>query len=291
MFDPLVNRSVPITRTTKGNPNLVPEEADTLGVGAVFRPSFLPGFTTSVDYWDIQLNDAIDSIGDADIVALCYSGARPELCVNVTRNSAGELTNVVQQVLNLANRNIRGVDYQASYRADLGFAPGSISLDVNATQYLRDIYESPTIVGFDNVGTIGAGGSAGSPGGPPEWRYSAEIAYSLDALTTSLAVRGQTAGIISNTQVECTTACPASTLLATTINNNTAPAVFYLDYAANYKLELGGHETTAFLNVRNLENKPHPAITQIPTVYDIDGRTSHRAALQLVGSNPAVREA
>ena len=40
---------VAITSTTTGNPNLVPEEADTTGLGVVFSPRFIPGFTMSVD--------------------------------------------------------------------------------------------------------------------------------------------------------------------------------------------------------------------------------------------------
>ena len=79
----------------------------------------------------------------------------------------------------------------------------------------------------------------------------------------------------------CTTGCPASTARHPTINKNDAPAIFYLDWAANYDLEIAGHESTAFLNIRNLENKPHPrglAVSanfnngNIATAYDVDGR-------------------
>ena len=44
LFDPWQNaNSVRFTQTVAGNLALEPEEADTLGVGAIFRPSFLPG--------------------------------------------------------------------------------------------------------------------------------------------------------------------------------------------------------------------------------------------------------
>jgi outer membrane receptor protein involved in Fe transport len=47
VFDPVLGRSVQVREISAGNPNLKPEKADTLTVGAVFRP--LRGLSASVD--------------------------------------------------------------------------------------------------------------------------------------------------------------------------------------------------------------------------------------------------
>jgi outer membrane receptor protein involved in Fe transport len=55
-----------------GNELLDPEVGKSLTVGAVFQPSFLPGFTLSVDYYDIKISDAINSLTGQAIINRCY---------------------------------------------------------------------------------------------------------------------------------------------------------------------------------------------------------------------------
>ena len=105
---------------------MVPEEADTLGVGAVIQPSWLPGFSASADYWDIKMSGAIGTVSVANTLNLCFNGVRPDLCANIVRNAAGVLQSVTVGNVNLSERNIRGLDYEASYSRELGFAPGTI---------------------------------------------------------------------------------------------------------------------------------------------------------------------
>jgi len=57
--NPLTGR---FTGTSGGNPNLDTETADTFTVGAVIRPSFLQGFSLTVDYWDIEIENAISAV-------------------------------------------------------------------------------------------------------------------------------------------------------------------------------------------------------------------------------------
>jgi outer membrane receptor protein involved in Fe transport len=55
-----------------GNPNLAEEQADTVTIGAVFEPEFLPGFGLTVDYWDIDIEDAIVGTSRQNSLDLCY---------------------------------------------------------------------------------------------------------------------------------------------------------------------------------------------------------------------------
>lgn len=111
-----------------GNPDLTEEEGDTFSVGFVFQPRFLEGLTLSVDYWDIEITDAISSVDEQDIVDSCYDSANfpNEFCGFFGRNqdptSAQFLGfNFLRQTqINLGKLESAGVDFTAQYGFDIG---------------------------------------------------------------------------------------------------------------------------------------------------------------------------
>lgn len=116
------------------NPNLVAETSDSWTVGAVFQPRFLPGFSLSVDYYNITVNGIITSLTAQQIVNTCYD--LPDLnnifCQQFQRNRTGTtnatgdlpgrlVTNsLVSAPLNFARREREGIDFNLNYRANLG---------------------------------------------------------------------------------------------------------------------------------------------------------------------------
>jgi len=269
--DPFTNTSPIAQMFSEGNLNLKPESADTLGAGVVFQPTWFPGFSASMDYWDIRLKDSIGTVNGQNTVNLCFNGERPDLCQNVFRNAAGVITGITSPYVNLARRHMRGLDFEASYRTDLGFAPGAVALHGNATHSLKDITTSPGTLPNDALDVIT---------GAQKWRYTASVRYELDRFNTTLAIRGHSGGMINSNYIACTSACPASTLANPTVNVNRVPSAFYLDWAMNYELELWGRQSVVFFNIRNLENKPQPDLVVFSHQhntggwgeYDTDGR-------------------
>ena len=69
--DPLSAR---FSGIASGNPDLSEETADTVTIGLVLQPSFLPAFDLTLDYWDISIEDAIAAVTPQDIVNSCYQG-------------------------------------------------------------------------------------------------------------------------------------------------------------------------------------------------------------------------
>src|SRR5690606_14641489 len=51
-----------------GNPEVDPEEADTLTVGFVYQPNAVPGFSLAADWYEIDIAGAIDQLGVQRIV-------------------------------------------------------------------------------------------------------------------------------------------------------------------------------------------------------------------------------
>ncbi|UVI40422.1 TonB-dependent receptor domain-containing protein [Qipengyuania spongiae] len=61
-----------ISGFNQGNINLEPEVSNSLTIGAVFQPRFLPGFSLTVDYYDVEITQAIAGLSGQGIVNRCY---------------------------------------------------------------------------------------------------------------------------------------------------------------------------------------------------------------------------
>ena len=83
-----------------GNPNLTPEEADTVTFGVVWQPDFVPGLAVTVDYYDIQIANAISIRPNYDIVDGCYNITRNP---TLTATDVGELTSTQLGALDSAD--------------------------------------------------------------------------------------------------------------------------------------------------------------------------------------------
>jgi len=70
---PWNNNSVStISGFNQGNPVLQPERGTSWTVGAVFQPRWVPGLSISVDYYNIEIRDAIAGLTGQAIVNRCY---------------------------------------------------------------------------------------------------------------------------------------------------------------------------------------------------------------------------
>ncbi len=123
-----------------GNPDLKPETSDSITVGGVFTPHWMPGVSLSVDYYKITVNDVITSPAVQDVLNACYD--LPSLdnpfCPLFQRVPAGGLGPAGEEPfriiegslqlvpLNYAKLRVRGIDFEAAYR---GRIPGVGLLD------------------------------------------------------------------------------------------------------------------------------------------------------------------
>ncbi|MDB5740320.1 MAG: hypothetical protein JWP16_1360 [Alphaproteobacteria bacterium] len=142
-FDLLTNSAGPGTqRTLSGNPALVPEVARTYTAGIVLTPSSVPGLTASVDYYRINLHNAIGSIDPTSnaVQLLCNqsNGASP-YCqlytrpISATDTSPANYPTAIHGLnLNSAFQSTEGEDYEIDYHfnlVDMDVAlPGGVSL-------------------------------------------------------------------------------------------------------------------------------------------------------------------
>ena len=275
VFDPFTNSNPTVRGFASGNINLTPEKADTTGIGVVLQPSFIPGLSASVDWWNIDITDAIANVGTANVVRLCFEG-NTQFCPNITRVN-GIITIVATSPFNFAKSLTKGLDFEGSYRFALddlvsGWA-GNVAVHGNMTRYIKDISDDGITVPVDNAGQNGGGA-------PPNWRYSISLSYDADPISMSLTGRAVSAGVYNNSFIECTSGCPVSTTARQTINDNDIPGRFWMDASFSYKFAISEDvEGDAFLNIRNLGNVDPPKLYTIyylqntnQQLYDALGR-------------------
>jgi outer membrane receptor protein involved in Fe transport len=101
-----------------GNSGLTPELSDTTVVGFVAQPTFLPGFSMNMDYYNIDIQDAISALSAQQEIDFCDQGAT-QMCAFIERNAAGFITRVQLPFFNVASRKTTGVDTEVSYTMPL----------------------------------------------------------------------------------------------------------------------------------------------------------------------------
>lgn len=151
-----------------GNTDLDPEKSDAVSFGFVFTPTFVSGLTVSVDYYDIDVQDAISEINpETTLTTLCIE--QNISCELVHRGVGDTLwlgTSTATNGINALAQNIgffrvKGYDLEASYRVDIGQAG---SLGFTNRLGIIDSWEQEEFPGAGIENCEGVyGGSCGTP--------------------------------------------------------------------------------------------------------------------------------
>jgi len=167
-----------------GNPNLFEETADTYTLGAVWRGDgggFFGGFSASLDYYQIEIEDTIDSIDAKVLVERCYDArfnptfsTDNQFCQGFTRDlGTSEVIDVLEVDTNIARNKLTGVDLQVDYVSDLG--PGQIRakwISTNLLSWQEGITSADPFVEF-------AGTASDDFDALPEWKWTTTLGYTI----------------------------------------------------------------------------------------------------------------
>ncbi|HMB73446.1 MAG TPA: TonB-dependent receptor, partial [Gammaproteobacteria bacterium] len=141
-----------------GNADLTSEEADTVTAGIVFTPE---NFTLSIDWYKIEINDAIGPAGYDTVYEQCLSTTinaaqdpNNPFCQQIVRDpETGAQQNVFVSQANLGLFETTGVDIAFTWQKDLS-GGGGLGINVQATvldEYItQDLPNAPLL---DAAGT------------------------------------------------------------------------------------------------------------------------------------------
>jgi iron complex outermembrane receptor protein len=163
-----------------GNPLLKPETANTFTGGVIYSPSFFPGFTASVDYFNIKMGNALSVFAIQDVVNNCAAGSAV-FCAAITRDpTTGQITKVQSSTFNAASLKVSGVDIEASYALPLEtlFDGWDATFTIgNLTSYAEHIQTTVNGITQENAGFLTGGNSL------PHWRSNTTFVYTEGPLT------------------------------------------------------------------------------------------------------------
>ncbi|WP_404710451.1 TonB-dependent receptor domain-containing protein [Sphingomonas sp. MMS24-J13] len=251
---------------TGGNINLKPEKARTFTAGVTLQPQgSLRGLKIAVDYYKIRIRDAIATLGAQVIVNTCNTTGAADICGLVTRNSSNILQSVSVLYLNLNRQDLKGLDFEASYRLPLGTGT-SLDLRGLATHNI-----SLTNSSLPNVNRAGDDGL----NGVPSWVADGFATLNIRRLT--LTAQGH---FISAGKYDASLIGPEdagySVLSPSSINTNRVPARFYTNIGASFDLLKTGKRTLKIYgNVNNLFDVMPPPLwngNNNSVYYDVIGR-------------------
>ncbi len=187
----LANPAAQINTTAGGNVNLKPEKADTYTVGFVLQPLALQGFSMSLDYYDIKIDDTIASLTSNTVLTNCANTGDPQLCGLIHRDpNTGSLwfnnnDYVDTDEVNIGTITTKGYDLAARYAMNAG-SGGKLAFTLSGT-YVTDWSTQPLPTGgsFDCTGLYGATCNAPTP----KWRHNFETDWATPWAGLTLAAR------------------------------------------------------------------------------------------------------
>jgi iron complex outermembrane receptor protein len=158
-----------------GNPNLKPEQGDTITLGLIINP--MRSLTVALDYWKIEITDAVATIGAPTILRQCALTGNPVLCSKVRRNAAsGDLwlgsnpatSGLVENLTsNFGDRVWEGVDVSAFFNTNL--MGGRMTVNFTGSHTLKN--ETAPLPGVVDSATYDCAGVINEACQTPEWRH------------------------------------------------------------------------------------------------------------------------
>ncbi len=207
-----------------GNPNLKPETSTTISGGVVLTPHWVDGLSLSADWYSIELKKAIATVSTSVIIAQCAAGVQL-YCSQITfggappsgGNGLPPISGVNTTPINANSQSVSGLDFQADYRTE--FLTGAIDLHA-VGNYMDQQTQVAQGVTTDYAGAIG---SDSSPRGIPKFRATVSATY----------VEGPWQGTVQGRVIGSSKLNNAWGPLD--VDNNSIPAVGYLDLRGSYK--------------------------------------------------------
>jgi outer membrane receptor protein involved in Fe transport len=247
--------TVPALQISQGSRTLTPEIAHTTTGGIVLSPRPIPGLKLSLDYFGIDIGNAITALTPQQIIQECQLGAQA-FCQDIVQNNGSLI--VYTRSINVNAIRETGYDLDATYAAPLYAGRLTTRLLLNhLTAYSTHL---PGVAPIQVLDTAPA----------PTWKGVFSLDYAANRWDLSLQQR-YISGTLMNPNI-----IPG----VSTQNTNKVPAIWYTDLTLSYNIHRFDHSEEIYASVDNLFNRSPPIDVVNPTsfssptntIYDRDGR-------------------
>ena len=246
---------------------LKPEKGKSINLGLVYDPDWLPGVSTSLDFWHIYLSDTLTAITADTVVNSCYNNASSPYCSFIhrednTSRQPGQVFLINTPVVNLGNLSTTGIDYTLRYKIphfDLGSVdPGNFRAGLS-TSY-TSTYNINATPGEPGAKTVNYAGTL-SPqfGNITRWRGTVTLNWD----------KGNWNAQWQSRYINKLTALNADAAISGV--NIPMASVIYHSIQLGYALP--SFHTRFDIGVDNLSNKLPPLVYQNGANYNVDTAT------------------
>ncbi len=279
--------------TSGGNPNLKPENSDSWSVGAVWQPTFAPGLSLTVDYYNIKVTQYVSTPTPQDVIDACF-GSNPlspsagastsAACTSIRRSNitgslsgdSSEVPGLFQPLSNLGLIKTDGVDFSLNYGTDFGAVGWDIAITGNWTN--KNVFQAtPTSTPIDCIGKFGT--SCGSI--QPEWQWSVRNTLQISDFDISLLWRHLTKVRYEDAGTAFVGTLTGGNLNGTDADFNSIPAYDIFDLSARFNVDENFSFTFAISNLFDKQPKvvgnsigstSYNSGNVYPSTYDALGR-------------------
>ncbi|MBB4630895.1 TonB-dependent receptor domain-containing protein [Sphingosinicella soli] len=256
-FVPL-NGGIGVPFIVSGNENLRPEVSDSWTAGFVFTPAFLPGLQLSVDWFNIEIDDAISFLSPQQIAENCVDragGPDLDLCALITRESNTASPNFFgittgnSTYVNTSKLETSGLDTQLFYAHPVG--SGRISANLAFT-YLHRL-RTYTFQSRPDLYTVLEGFY-----GYPKYKSVLSMTYANGPLTLGWQGRYQSSQALTDR---------SPGISRELLSPDRTGSRFYNDISASYTLPMNGRQEAKFsFGVSNLFNEKLPDMESVQVI-------------------------
>jgi len=255
-----------------GNPALKPETAKIFTAGIVVVPWFLRYLTITADYYNVEVDNNITTIGVSTILNSCYVQGNPAYCGLIQRDPiTHRIVNVINTNTNAGKDQTDGIDLALTYAMPTEYGRFGFLFDGTWLHKFNRTLADGTVVkakGTFDLATTG--------GVYPSLKFNAGLRYNIGGLAAGITMR------FLGSFKECGSSSGQFAGSGLCFVNNTyqrrVKHYDVYDVYASYTLESMFGKTTLALGVNNLFDKPPALIyngftaATDPTAYDLLGR-------------------
>ncbi len=162
-----------------GSQTLVPEDSETQSFGIILQPRFAPGLSMTIDWFNIQIDLPISTVGAQNTLDGCYVNNDPGACARIHRTAGlGQLWlgdgNVEDLNTNIGAKEAEGIDLNLGYTGVEIGRFGSLNFSLIGTYFDKLVTDPGS--GFAPYDCVGFYSSVCfTP--THEWRHMARVSW------------------------------------------------------------------------------------------------------------------
>ncbi|GAA60305.1 hypothetical protein P20652_2171 [Pseudoalteromonas sp. BSi20652] len=263
------------TGYVSGNPDLNPETSKSYTYGLAWTPDFVENLQIGIDYYNLEIEGAIDDVTFETLAANCYDSPdfpNETACDTFTRGDDNQVIRAGNQPANVALATFEAVSLSVFYSHDLG-EWGNLNI-ASTTQHniTNENQATATSEVQEDVGDFS----------DPEWTGTFDVNWMYEDLFVSHRVRWQNRTLIDSLEQQLYSynfqRSEDGTLTGDFTNENASR--FLHDLSIGYNL---GTSTTVQLNIQNLLDRTADDLTATSfgfNQFGLDERLGRRFSLR-----------